>query len=239
MAKSVEENLGNRINEGFPTGRKQVILNTLADSVLVKGIVAKAGADRNRTAVGNVNEVFAPFLKTTGYRALVKSKATLAYGQKVLDQQKAFLRTKAAGKALPTDAEWRDVIRKMPAGERPAFLLNNPAARGPALRERELAFISQDVYEHVMNRELRENHERDLAILEIAEEAQELHRASVGVLEQAILSVPAVVEENGAVRPFVGPLELSKYLDKELPGQQGREATFMEQSVLDGIGLAA
>lgn len=227
---SMEADLLARIPAGASEGRARVVHNTIAALLEVKGKVAEAGKNVDVTALGRA-KLLQPYAKTTAVPALLKAKRQLAHGQLLLDGQRAALRKKAAGEPKATDAEWREVIRKMDPNNAAEFLLRNPAARGPALREPELAFIGKDVYEQAMRKEIQENHERAGAELVTAERAQELHRLAVVELEKSIVAMPILTSESsGEVHSFPSVIYFNQWIDRELPGASVKEILPIERA---------
>jgi hypothetical protein len=122
-------------------------------------------------------------------------------------------------------------VRELPAGERPEFILNNPKARGPVLREPELAFVSPAVVAHVMQREIIEHHEREAALLQIAEQTLEIHRIAVTEQEKVVLALPILTSESsGEVHSFQSKPAFDKWSETELPGAASREITPIERA---------
>ena len=152
------------------------------------------------------------------------------------------------GEPRATDPIWLNRLWEMDANKRAELVLTNAAARQAALREPELAGIDSRVYEHAIQRQLVEHHERDLAFLNAAVEAQKMHDLMIRELEKAVLSVPVVVERNGAVRPFIGVPELAHWIKTALPGQipldastvvPARPASIVEEAAFDIVDEAA
>jgi hypothetical protein len=239
MASDVETSLMERIPAGVTHGRDRVIRSTLSTSLLVKDKVRSASDDRTRTAYGRAVDVFAPYIRGDAAPKLMKAQRQLAHGQKLIERQEAALHKKATGEAKATDPIWLNRLWEMDAGKRAELVLTNPAARAAALREPELAGIDKAVFDHAMQRQIIEFHEPEGARLQIAKIAQNLHQLAVTELEKAILSVPAAVQPNGAVRPFVSTNEFRQWVDKELPGQSSRPASFVEEAEIELIEEAA
>jgi hypothetical protein len=98
------------------------------------------------------------------------------------------------------------------------------------LREPALAFVGKDVFDHVMQREIIDHHERDAAILQIAERTQEIYRVAVAELEKAVVSLPIVTTESGEAHSFPSRLAFDKWVDTEMPGASTREITPHERA---------
>ena len=157
----------------------------------------------------------------------------------MIERQQAALHKKAIGEPKATDVVWVERLWALDPGKRAALILTNPAARQAALREPDLAGIDKAVFDHAMQRQIIEFHEPEGAKLQIAKMAQELHGLAVVELERAILSVPAAVQPNGAVRPFVSANEFRAWVDRELPGQSIAAASMSEQIEIELIDEAA
>ncbi|MGA9010792.1 MAG: hypothetical protein WB495_28855 [Xanthobacteraceae bacterium] len=239
MPSDVETSLLERIPIGSPEDRTRVIRSALSTSLLVKEKVRSAIGDRTRTAFGNATEVLGPYLKKDAAPALLKAQRQLAHGQKMIERQQAALHKKAIGEPKATDVVWVERLWALDPGKRAALILTNPAARQAALREPDLAGIDKAVFDHAMQRQIIEFHEPEGAKLQIAKMAQELHGLAVVELERAILSVPAAVQPNGAVRPFVSANEFRAWVDRELPGQSIAAASMSEQIEIELIDEAA
>jgi hypothetical protein len=239
MASDVETSLMERIPAGATHGRDRVIRSTLSASLLVKEKVRSANGDRTRTAYGNATEVLAPYIKSDAGPKLLKAQRQLAHGAKLIERQEAALHKKATGETKATDVVWVERLWALDRGKRAALILTNPAARAAALREPELAGIDKAVFDHAMQRQIIEFHEPEGAKLQIAKLAQNLHQLAVAELERTLLSVPAAVQPNGAVRPFVSAIEFRAWVDKELPGQSSRPASITEEAEIELIDEAA
>jgi hypothetical protein len=224
---------------GATTGRKraaQIVHDALQS---VTGKIAETDADRNRTARGKAIEVHTPFLNKVALPHLLRAKRDVALGEKRIAQQTATLRKKAIGEPKATDPIWLNRLWEMQPNKRAETVLTHPAARAAALREPDLAGVDSSLLEHAIRRQIQEFHERGGAQLEIAKEAQEVQRLLTNELEKAVMSVPALVAANGAVRPFVSSTELARFVDAQLPGQASRESTRTEEIVFDQIEEAA
>jgi hypothetical protein len=225
----METDLLARLPAGAPDGLARGAQNAIAALLHLKGTVAEAGSNRELTAVGRATSL-KQYAKTTAVPELFKARRQLAHAQALVEGQRTALHAKAAGKPKATDQEWREIVRKLPAGERPKFILDNPEARGPVLREPALAFVGPDVVAHVMQREIIEHHERDAAFLDIAERTHEIHRIGVAELEKAVVSLPINISESGdEVYAFTKP-QFDKWVDAELPGASTREITPIERA---------
>jgi hypothetical protein len=239
MPNNVEDALLEKLPAGITAGRKTAIQRTADASKAVKLNIADAATNRNRTAIGNAREVHQPYLKKAALPWLLRAKRDLAYGAKLVANGEAALRTKAAGVVKPTDGIWLDRIWALSPNERAKLVLENPAARGPALREPELAGIDSSVFEHAMRRQIQQYHEREAALLLIAKNSQEVQRLMTNELEKSILATPAVVDPNGAVRPFDNSTELARFTDAELPGQSAKPISTVEEISFDAVDEAA
>jgi|HubBroStandDraft_6_1064221.scaffolds.fasta_scaffold684761_1 hypothetical protein len=224
----METELLMRIPAGASDGLAKGVKNAIGALLHVKGTVADAVSDKERTAVGRAT-VLKDYAKKQAVPELFKARRQFAHAKALVDGQRAQLYAKAAGQPKATDTEWREIIRKMPAGERAAFILTHPEARGPVLREPALAFVGPDVVEHVMKRELIEHHERELAFLDISERTHEIHRVAVAELEKAVVSLPINVSESGEVYAFTRP-GFDKWADAELPGASAKEISAIERA---------
>jgi hypothetical protein len=225
----METDLLMRLPALAPEGLARGAQNAIGALLHVKGKVAEVGNDKERTAVGRVI-VLKDYAKKQAVPDLFKARRQLAHAAALVDGQRTALHKKASGVPAATDSEWREIVRKLPAGERAAFVLTHPEARGPVLREPALAFVPPHVVAHVMQRELIEHHERELAFLDIAEKTHEIHRIAVAELEKAVISLPInISESSGEVYAFTKPA-FDKWADAELPGASTREITPIERA---------
>jgi hypothetical protein len=226
----VETALLARLSDAMPQGLKRGVENTVSSILKVKGTVAEAATNRELTAVGRA-AILKQFAKKEALLDLFKSQRQYGYAKALVDGSRARLHSKVRGEAKATDAEWREIVRKLPAGERAAFVLNNPGARGPVLREPELAFVAPDVIAHVMKREIIEHHERDAALLQLEEQAVEIHHVALREHERAVMSMPIVTTEGSDnVSSFHSMTHLAKWADTELPGASTREISPHERA---------
>jgi hypothetical protein len=224
----METDLLARLPAGAPEGLALGAHLAVAALLHVKGTVAETGSNKELTAVGRATSL-KQYAKKQAVPDLFRAKRQLAHSKALVDGQRSQLHAKAVGKSKATDQEWREIVRKLPAGERPAFILDNPEARGPVLREPALAFVSPAVVAHVMQREIIENHEREAAFLDIAERTHEIHRVAVAELEKTVVALPINVSESGEVYAFTRP-QFDKWADAELPGASTREITPIERA---------
>jgi len=220
-----------RIPAGAPEGLARGVQKALAALVHIQETVAEVAKNRESTKLGHAKQL-AIYAKSTAIPDLFKARRQFKYAKELVDGKRAQLHAAAKGKALPTDAEWREVIRKMDPNKAAEFLLRNPAARGPALRERELAFLTEGVYEHVMQKEIQENHHRAGAELQCAERTLELHRLAVNEVESAVLAMPIVTTDSGEVSSFSSKPAFEKFADTLLPGIAAKEISAQERAEL-------
>lgn len=215
---SVYESLYTRIPAGKAGG--QAIRGTLARGLELKDAVKTAASRDELNAKGRAALV-EKHIKTSAGPALAKARRQLAHYDRAIERKRALVTAKAIGEAKSTDAEWRTYLRSLPTHERIQEVLNNPAARGAALRELGLSGLSGDTFAETVARAMdiaiKENAAIESAALVAAEEVRSLHNAAVTVLTREILETAFITEPSGAVRKLSSPLELEKYLAKEVP----------------------
>jgi hypothetical protein len=239
MSNSTEESLMEREPAGILTGRSRVIRNALSTSLdfKAKSTVPDPTMNDFGRAIRN-----ADILKKEVAPQLLKVRRQVQYLNTEVAKKHESLVAKAKGKPIDMEAIWaQKLLGKAPA-ECMAYCLNNATARGVALRQSELLDLDSSSQGHLLKREIRENHEREGALLQIDQQSLDLAKTSVNVLEQTIMAAPVVTDRmthfdtnagvysppSGQVRRFHSTAELDRYLAKEFPTASA-EATISEK----------
>jgi len=197
-----------RIHSGAPVGRVKAIKKIAAAAEQFHQELQRIGRRDDLSPRGKAQQMVAP--TRAAALALMRARRQAEHLRTKAETDQAAARTKARGTPKATDAEWRSYLRSLPPNERLQMVLNNPDARGPALREPGLSGLNP---EHIAAAEKIAL--RDAGAQPNDADADELlavHVAATNLLAGDLMKT-AVLELNGALRSFGSPAALQQFID--------------------------